>query len=235
MKKLGFTLSELLAALAIIGVVSAITTPMVSGILPDKNKVNVLRVYKLVNDLNRDMLSNNGLYFQSGEVDEDGDPINQCIGIACQEQPVDPNFSDLAGANGDSKYAILLSRHLEMVPPHEGVYGLRGQFFMFETVDGILWGVRGPRVNNDPGNAGSESNPLDHSYQLMVDFDRKPNSPNCSFDEARCDKPDRFLFEVNTRGYLTGSDPLTRAYLSNPHKLNDKKKDFAEAKRLRGN
>ena len=36
----------------------------------------------------KDMLANNGLYFQSGDLDDDGTtPINQCIGLACNERP----------------------------------------------------------------------------------------------------------------------------------------------------
>ena len=41
MKKYGFSLSEILVALAVVGIVAAIITPMSSAILPDKNKVEV--------------------------------------------------------------------------------------------------------------------------------------------------------------------------------------------------
>ena len=223
MKKLGFTLSELLAALAIIGVVSAITVPMVSGILPDKNKVNVLKVYKLVNDLNKDMLTNNGLYFQSGEVDDEDIPIEQCIGLACTQKPVLPGYNETYA--GMQKYARLLYEHLE--GDEEGTSFADNQS-SFYTVDGISWVVDNCIIDGD----GTEPDPFQMSCTITVDFDKKSSSPNCNF--MSCDKPDQFSFNVDTRGYLTGQDPLTRAYLTNPHKLNDKKKDFAEAKRLKG-
>ena len=57
MKKQAFTLSEILISLTIIGVVAAITSPLISGIIPDKDKVAVLKVYKTVTELNQTLLN----------------------------------------------------------------------------------------------------------------------------------------------------------------------------------
>ena len=48
MKKTGFTLSELVITLAIIGVAAALVLPQVMNMAPDKYKVRVLNIY---NDL----------------------------------------------------------------------------------------------------------------------------------------------------------------------------------------
>jgi len=47
MKKLGFTLSEIIVTLCIIGVVAAITAPLIENLVPDKNKMMVLKYYKM--------------------------------------------------------------------------------------------------------------------------------------------------------------------------------------------
>ena len=45
MKRKGFTLAELLIVLGISGVVAALILPAVNGLMPDKTKVNYLKVY----------------------------------------------------------------------------------------------------------------------------------------------------------------------------------------------
>ena len=56
MNKKGFTLAEVLIALAIIGVTAAITAPMLSSLMPDKHKAMVLKYYKTITDINKDLL-----------------------------------------------------------------------------------------------------------------------------------------------------------------------------------
>ena len=59
MKKYGFSLSEILVALAVVGIVAAIITPMSSAILPDKNKVEVLKAYNALSETTQNLLNNN--------------------------------------------------------------------------------------------------------------------------------------------------------------------------------
>ena len=42
-----------------------------------------------------------------------------------------------------------------------------------------------------------------------------------------------FSFNIDINGAVTGRDALTKAYLENPSKLNDKKADYARAKALK--
>ena len=48
MKKFGFTLSELVVAVSIIGVASALIVPIVGKIIPDTKKVTVLKYHRLI-------------------------------------------------------------------------------------------------------------------------------------------------------------------------------------------
>ena len=56
MRKMGFTLSEVLIALTIIGVVAAISAPLVNNVIPDKNKAIVLKAHKTISDINSEIL-----------------------------------------------------------------------------------------------------------------------------------------------------------------------------------
>ena len=50
MKRFGFTLSELLISIAIIGVIAAFVAPAVSDLMPDKNKSKVLKYNAVINN-----------------------------------------------------------------------------------------------------------------------------------------------------------------------------------------
>ena len=67
------------------------------------------------------------------------------------------------------------------------------------------------------------------NYTITVDLNGE-DAPNCTYQKTSCKKPDQFQFIVNGEtGEVHGSDPLTKAYLQNPNKLNNKKEDFNTA------
>ncbi len=55
MKKFGFTLMEVIIALGIVGVVAAISTPLLNNLIPDKDKIAVLKTYKIIGDINNEI------------------------------------------------------------------------------------------------------------------------------------------------------------------------------------
>ena len=209
MKKQAFTLSEILISLTIIGVVAAITSPLISGIIPDKDKVAVLKVYKTVTELNQTLLNDKSLYFRNN---------SDCVGFGCAERPFNPNFNDARFQN-DGKYINLLVEHLELsIPPVGQMANGQGEF---TTVDGITW-------NFNDFNRSPNGETLETTFEIDVDN----NGGDCAFGDG-CVNPDRFSFRVDERGRVTGADPLTRAYLANPNKMNDRKNDYAAARENR--
>lgn len=207
MKKIGFTLAEVLVALTIIGVLAAITAPMLDSIIPDKNKVKVLKAYTTISKINQDLLNDPSLYMT-----DNNDP--PCEGLACTDAPSDPRYR---GINGARKYGSLVRQKMNIsafaVVPN-------GVGEMFTTADGIQWTIRYEGAND---------------HHITIDLDTDSNS-NCSFDTcANGTKPDRFEFTVLDNGTVRGRDSLTKAYLMNPNKLNDKSTDLAKARELRNN
>ena len=58
MKNKAFTLTELLIALAVIGVLIAILLPVISNLMPDQNSLMAKRAYYAVQTITSDLLNN---------------------------------------------------------------------------------------------------------------------------------------------------------------------------------
>ena len=219
MKKLGFTMAELLVTLGIIAVVAAMTAPMVGGLLPDKNKATVLKIYKTVSEINEEVLNDPTIYRRT----------DNCTGLDCTDvagdvkyQPSEssPDYNSDVGwsfYSGRYKYARVLFVNLNKNHDTQIRVGTDGNVatMQFTTTDNLVWYVSG---NGQPGSV----------HQIMIDTNPDGGN-NCSYGEGCTNKPDRFLFNVSNKGIVSGADPLTRAYLSNTEKMNDKKTDYARA------
>lgn len=189
MKRLGFTLSEVIIALGIIGILAAITSPLTSGIMPDRSKILVLRAYKTLSNINEELVNDPGLYMSDGS----------CIGLACTQRPVKPPYNK-DQYTGSNKYINLLKEKF-----NDSEWAGTTSII---TKDGITWTV-------------------ESRQSVIVDINSK--GKNCSYDKTKCTNPDRFKFSIDDRGRVTANDPLTKAYLANPYKLNDRKNDLKTA------
>lgn len=197
MKKSGFTLSELLVALVIIGVVGAITSPIINNLLPDKNKVAVLKLHKVITDINEQLLNNPTYYYTDGS----------CHGFTCIQEAMD--YKD---ATGVDKYSLLLQKHLQLKSDVNAT--------SFTTIDGNVWTFDTSSANFD--------NPEANYTIFQVDI--APNKSGSTIYSASNKKNiDTFRFKVNPDGSVDGDDSLTKAYLQNPYKLNDRKADYNKA------
>ena len=201
MKKFGFTLSEVLVALGVVAVLAAITAPILGNIMPDKNKIQVLKVYKTVSDINDMMLSDPSLYPGRS---------SDCEGLECTEFPYGINYTlqEQSYYWGCNKYRTLLKRNLDII---EGAELDKEEF---TTGDGIKW-----KVEYDS----------DCSLFITIDLDSSSNSVNCAYSD-NCKTPDQFTFYVDKLGTVIPNDALAWSYLTNP-KVNNKKADKENASR----
>lgn len=201
MKKRGFTLTEILIAVGLIGIIAAITVPSVSNIMPNQDKLKVLKIYKTVTDINEDLLNDTSLYLPE-EINE-----NMCTGLDCTQPPMNPDFNNIQGSR---KYIRLLTNNLKL--QERGSIDSGANPARFITADGNVWELSENRI-------------------LTVDISGNGQFNGCTYS-LQCLKPDKFSFSIDNRGRLTGIDALTKAYLENPNKLNDKKKDLKRAKEI---
>jgi hypothetical protein len=168
----------------------------------------VLKVHKQLTAINQELLSNPSIYAK----------INNCQDLRdCTDVPFDwtPNnalFANMEEAtrnnyvSGDSKYISLLADYMNALNVDNITPGSsRGSF---TTLDGINWVVDG--------------------FDITIDIDNNANG-GC-IHSLSCSNPDRFQYNSSpTTGLVSGVDPLTRAYLANPHKLNDRKNDYKKS------
>lgn len=201
MKKSGFTLSELLVALAVVGIVAAIVSPIINNILPDKNKVAVLKLHKLITDLNEQLLDNPTYYYALKDA--------KCEGLACTDAALDDTTIKTT-----HKYSKLLQKHLQLK---------KTGTTSFTTIDGYVW-----KFSNSSANFAHKTN----KYAIL-EIDTDPSRAGSTiYSSTNTKKIDTFRFKINPDGSVEGDDSLTKAYLRNPHKLNDRKADYDVAKSL---
>ena len=197
MKKFGFTLAEMVVSMAVVGVIAAISAPLVNDVIPDRKKVQVLKAYKQLTKINQDILSNPGLYMGSNgaepSLNDTRSPVNQDI--------ID-DATLRESAVGENKYIAILAHMLNV---DGGDVNFANK--TFNTSDGLFWNV----------NYVSDS-----SSTVSIDL---KDGKGC-IHSPDCPKPDKFEFFVANNGRVIGKDSLTRTYLANPHNLSDRKNDY---------
>ena len=215
MKKLGFTLSELLVTLGVIGVVAALTAPAISDLMPDSNKLTMIKIVNNVETITADILENPGLY--NYRFDSEGNPI--CIGLECDGKPTSAQYTSVSHSliSGDKKFPYLISE----------VLGLEEK----EDETGSTWPVdEDKRAWSIKTGTYTEDGLSLKRVEIIVDLNGTKNGPNSVYSDS-VTKPDRFSFYIDREGMVFPADPLMAAYMNNSMNLNARKEDRAWAKK----
>ena len=129
MKKLGFTLAEIIIAVAVVGAIAAVSIPLVNTVIPDGKKVQVLKTYKQLISLNQELLSSPSIYVES----------NGCIGLGCTQKPLgwSPANANLGNYVKDgTKYIAILADFLNATE-----FDFSSKVPNFTTRDGVVWSL----------------------------------------------------------------------------------------------
>ena len=226
MKRFAYTLSEVLVTLTIIGVTAAMITPAITNIMPDKKKAIVLKKYVEIQNATQQALNDSRYYRQDEE-----NPENKCIGLACTtraDASVIPEGEEPINWEEDNKYQFVMQNLLGGTFERYAAPNL-----FFRTDDGVLYQVSRTVVNAQPNNNGGSTTTASTRISITLSNDYYDGEP-AAFS-ADNQNPRTFRFSVDTYGNVTGNDPLTRAYLMNPNKLNNKAKDLEQARKFLSN
>lgn len=228
MKKTGFTLSELIISLSIIGIASALMMPAISKLVPDKNKTKVISIQsKLVSAVDN-LLDDDMVYWCLSRNKEEG--------LSCEGEPKGQAIYQGEDYRGSEKFENLMVAVLGLENASAPIINN----FAYRTPDGVNWRFERGCSNNDGSfiaNNGDCAIRNTLTYRITVDLNGTAaraagRNPNRIYGQAGELKPDQFRFRVDNYGGVTPEDALTAAYLRNSFKSVDKKNDKEVAARL---
>lgn len=188
MVKKGFTLSETLLTMAILGVLAAILTPVLMKAAPDTNRVMFKKAYYTL-ERAVTFLINDDVNYPANSTFVNAGGITLLRGFNNTKPTV-----NILGGTTYNKFCYLLADTLNTVG--EPIYPTNGQdgtsvIATFITSDGVLWKVYVP-VSDDANPAnGSDNctgaefavNSTCFSTKIAVDVNGEKN-PNCTSDKV---------------------------------------------------
>lgn len=173
MKRLNkaFTLTELLVALGVIGVLCAILLPVIFNLLPNRNTLMAKRAYYAVQTIIADMINDEACYPDLTSV-KDGDKrvgFDDGYGYAnCTKWGGSENTGTInTEGNANTKFSTIFADKLDV----SGNVNNAGSSVTFSTKDGIDWAIHTPGY-------GTKNN-KNAMTLITVDVNGK-DRPNCS-------------------------------------------------------
>lgn len=225
----GFTLGETLIALGIIGVLAAILLPFVLKAKPDDNKIMYLKAYDTLTSNIHSLASNTSLFAFSSNLDdkEDKDAGAQ---IDCERLPFlndsmpinSGDYSDDSNKDkysGETKFCNLLAESFGINNANckkDDIYQFNAENFNKQFSDNITFtlknGMQFYVTQPVERSIDFDNNTATYQRDIYVDINGD-KGPNCIYNSASCQKPDRFKFEIFADGELIPADPMGKMYI----------------------
>lgn len=225
MKKLGYTLAELLITLGIIGGISALIIPAIVSSMPDENKTMYLKTYDTLSETIQALASNSQIY----PVCDENNNIN------CVEHPLlNSHLPLVSPLKDDARYSnkVKLCNLLALgfgvstgnTACSTSAYNYADSTFRnslsFTTTNGMQWRVM-------PQEYDVSNNRANFQTDIYVDINGNKGD-NCMYSN-NCKKPDRFKFMVAANGEVVPADPMGRRYIATRKSLLKKNYSIADA------
>ena len=202
MKIKAFTLTELLIALAVIGVLIAILLPVIFNIMPDQNALMAKRAYYAVQTITNSLINDEACYPNKTQASEDEirEGFDDGYGYAdCVMWGGRYNEDYIEQEDANSKFLTLFINKLDLKNNKtDNSVNLDGEStYEFKTKDSMVWTAQNMKL------AHSNTNP---SIEFMIDVNGS-DKPNCKSPEdtdgTNCDKKKDFdILDAD----ITGSD-----------------------------
>ena len=204
MKKLkGFTLTELMVAMGVIGILVAVVTPAIMKTRPNKNKMMIKKSFYTAEQIVSTLINDERLYPDMKEICDRGvvegeDPTK----VYCAFGFDYDNSVRYEGETyaGNTKFADLFASRLNVKTEDETNH-------IYYTTDGIKWDLSGTvgawtKGQDRPGKFGDQANAAGVG-KITVDVNGD-EAPNCRESNENCsaDDFDQYVIEILATGKM---------------------------------
>ena len=207
MKKFrGFTLTELMIALAVIGVLVAVVTPAIMKTRPNKNKMMVKKTFYTTEQIVSSLINDERLYPDMTEACENPEGVEETDNFYCAwgfdyDSPVKYEGETYTG---DTKFRDLFKSKLNISNDTGGN--------VFKTTDGVEWDLSGTigaweARKTSPSTAGTGT--------ILIDVNGE-DAPNAREADSDADDFDRYVIEIKANGKMNiaGADGRAAEYIT---------------------
>lgn len=167
-----FTLTELLVALGVIGILCAILLPVIFNLLPNQNTIMAKRAYYMTQTVVADMLNDEACYPDKTSANGTDKRVGFDDGFGytnCNLWGGSKNVGTITTeGNANTKFSNLFTNKIDL---EADLTGAGTGTISFSTKDGMNWAMTS-------GGFGTKNNP-DAKAVLVVDVNGKDGEPNC--------------------------------------------------------
>lgn len=167
-----FTLTELLVALGVIGILCAILLPVIFNILPNQNTLMAKRAYYMTQTVIADLLNDEGCYPDKTSANDGDKRIGFDDGFGytnCRLWGGSQNTGTInSEGNANSKFATLFTDKIDL---DGNTSGSGSGTITFSTKDGMNWAMT--------SGGFSTKNNINAKSILVVDVNGTKGEPNC--------------------------------------------------------
>ena len=207
--KKGFTMTELLVTMGIIGVLAAIMIPTFYRSKPNSEKLMLQKSYHTIGRVIYELVNDDRIYPD----DEDDDEYGSKSGFS---NTIEKSYHGVT-AKGESKFCAFVASKLNVSSANVDCSGDRSLSASkggnFTTSDGVTWSL--PYSDFENGKKEKDS-----KKTIEIDVNGKDKGPNC-FEKKSGNKcasgqaPDRFEIYVDRWGKISiPDDDITGKYLN---------------------
>lgn len=195
----GFTLSELMVALAVIGILVAIVTPTIMKTRPNKNKMMIKKTFYTTEQIVATLINDARLYPDMREVCEGGVETTDNYYCAWGFDADDAVKYEGETYEGNTKFEGLFRSRLNVKT---------GTGAVFYTTDGVKWDLSGTegawikKKTSGPKDAGIG--------KILIDVNGD-DAPNARQSASSADDFDQYVIEIMATGKLKVADEDAKA------------------------